>query len=91
MSRNQPRMPRTFEPRTVEPRTVEPLKLPRKVDTATLSKDVIMQLNLSKEWTVVNNSVRKCKWKKYYDRADIPRDLEQTSWAESQEISWADM
>ena len=86
MSRNMPRMPRTVEPRTVEPR-----KLPRKVDTMTLSEDVVLQLDPSKEWTVVNNSVRKYKWKKYYDRADIPRDLEQTSWAESQETPWADM
>lgn len=88
MSRNMSRMPRTVEPRTVEPR-----KLPRKVDTMTLSEDVVLQLDPSKEWTVVNNLARKCTWKKYYDRADIPRDLEygEASWAESQETPWADM
>ena len=88
MSRNQPRNPR-MESRT---QSRNERKLPPKVDTMTLSEYVILQLDPSKEWTVVNNSARKSKWKKYYDRADIPRELEdETSWAETRETSWADM
>ena len=28
----------------------------------------------SKQWTVVNNQVRKSKWKRYFDPEDLPQD-----------------
>ena len=39
-----------------------------------------------KLWTIVNNSVRKSKWKKYYDPEDVPQEeLEESTEA------WADL
>jgi hypothetical protein len=39
-----------------------------------------------KLWTIVNNSVRKSKWKKYYDPEDVPHEeLEESTGA------WADL
>jgi hypothetical protein len=39
----------------------------------------------SKQWTVVNNQVRKSKWKRYFDPEDLPQNylVEETS-------AWAD-